>query len=267
MPTNILSDAGLIGYLPVALPREIKPGQIMIFSKGMLQPLSSDDTLKKLFEQGDEKFYPTMSKEKTLPQKIQGFKHLSTAFKAKVNLVEKFIPNGIGASAGISDSDYIVFEYNEPVMQEVKSIIDLSEYLNDSKVKNSDFAQKLYTDDIYVVTAVLKAKKLSYQIISENDLKAELNLPEIEDVVEGSFNFDRNRFREHKVSNNGDKPLTFALQAIKVRYDRSLLNRLLGEKGVFKVIYQEGLIVRGDDYDEKERIGIETLSNTSRFIL
>lgn len=157
----------------------------------------------------------------------------------------------IGVSLGFklkaSAGEEIVFLFESPLKDEIRSFIDLDEYLNDSSVIEGNFGNMLKSNDIFIITAVLKSSKFAFGIVDKSKLSSSLELPSIKDFVEGNFTLSKDGSTQRVYQYDGEKPLVFGVQAVQVQYDRTLGQLLFGRKGVFSMVNTKGVIVRDDE--------------------
>jgi hypothetical protein len=237
------------GFLPVALPADdYQVQQILIKDdKKVLKHLP--DKVFKLFKQGENASLP-MPKENITITGFSGTAATHAEAGISIGFLDKLVKK-IGVSLGFkletSADEEIVFLFESPLKDEISSFIDLDAYLNDSSVIEGTFGNMLKSDDIFIITAVLKSSKFAFGIVDKSKLSSSLDLPSIKDFVEGKFTLSKDGSTKRAYQYDGEKPLIFAVQAVQVQYDRSLGQWLFGRKGVFRTINTKGVIVRDDE--------------------
>lgn len=243
---DLLKDQG---FLPVAMPTDdFELLQILVDDGGeYLKHLP--DKLPALFLRGEEGALPVGKSSK-----VANFKGTAiTKFNTKLSI--KFLEDllkklgiELGFGLDISKEKELIFVFEAPQKETISSLINLNKYLNGSKVEEGPFGKMLKGGDIYVTTSLLKSSKFAVAIVKKSKLDANLDLPSIKDLVEAKLALDSDNQKQSCFEYDGDTPLTFAIQAIRIRYDRTLGQWLFGKKGVFSAIDSvQGRVVRDDE--------------------
>jgi hypothetical protein len=235
------------GYLTVALPlTDIEPKQILVKQDDGLRRMP--DKLNQLFKPGSSALPPT--RRNMLVPNLTGNLAVATDFKTNVNALEVFknwLNTSFGFNTNITSDDKIVFVFEDVLRDEITSFAELDAFLNESIVNNGTFGEALKKSDIYVITSVLKSTKFTIGVVDSGKINVGATLPTIQDIVSGDITYDRTSNNQRFTQYDARIPMIFAIQAVKVIYERSIIDSLFGKKGVFKIHAITGLIVRGDE--------------------
>ena len=238
-------------FCTVALPADdIRPFQILLQGEdGSLERQGVDDTVSVLFKPGEDAKPLTSGKDATVAD-MSGTVALTSELKASLGFMEKlkqFLGVSLDTSIDASSDDQIVFMFESPEKYALTSYQALSSYLNQATVEAGDFANKLEKNNVFIITEVLKSSNFAIGIVDNSHLNMALTLPSIKDFVEGKITYDRKNNVSRVIQYKGDKKLVFAVKAVQVFYDRSLWQKIIGEKGVFSTEKVKGIIVRDDE--------------------
>ena len=81
--------------------------------------------------------------------------------------------------------------------------------------------EKLLDDEVYVVTSVLKTKKIVVSAQGENGAAAKVDVPIIQQAVGGNLSVQTEGTQESRVAFEGTVPVAFAFQAVQLVFDDS----------------------------------------------
>jgi hypothetical protein len=243
------------GYSTVALPSDDLEAlqMLLIDSDGSLSRLGSADKIMRLFEP-DENATPLSVKKDVTVANITGSITLTSELKANIGLMESLAAKiGVEFGAGVerNSDDQLLFMFESPKKDAISSFFDLDDYLNSSKLIPNTYSDKLKDGELYIITAVLKSSKFAIGLVDKSNLGAALELPSIKDFVEGHITYGRGSSKQRVIQYEGDKSLVFGVQAAKVFYNRTMWQKIVGEKGVFRVVNTEGVLVKSADEDIK----------------
>jgi hypothetical protein len=245
------------GYLPVALPlSDIKPKQILVKDGGSLRRMP--DEISQLFKPGSSALPPTR-RNKTVPN-LTGNLAVTSEIKADASALEvlkNWLQSTFSFKTEITSDDKIVYAFENVLRDEVTSFVELNEYLNESTVSGGAFGDVLLSSDIYAITSVLKSTKFTLAIVDTGKFNLEVNLPTIQDIVSGNITVGRTSDKQRFIQYEGAEPMIFAVQAVRVIYDRSLMDKLFNRKGQFKINTVTGLIVRGEEDYKVETLAMD----------
>jgi hypothetical protein len=126
--------------------------------------------------------------------------------------------NKLKAKYGSSSS--LSFGY-AGVKEEKISPADLDLYLNNSDINpQSGYIDQLFErDEVYIVTAVLKSKKINVSTKDSKGADIKLELPEIQGVVGANIKVSRESELSSEISYEGEIPHVFGFQVIKLIYE------------------------------------------------
>lgn len=236
------------GYLTIALPADdIEAQQILVRdSNGGLKRMP--DKVHKLFK-SDETALPTTKKNANVAN-ITGSVITHSSVKVSLGFLEALVQKmgiDLGFKVDKSSEDQLVFMFESPKKDEISSFIDLDSFLNTAILNEGTYGDMLKKDDIYIITAVLKSSNFAIGLVDSDKLGAALTLPSIKDFVDGKITAAKGSDNKRVIAYKGDKELVFGIQAVQVLYERTGWEKFTGQKGRFKIINTEGVIVRDDE--------------------
>lgn len=237
------------GFLTVVLPAEDYEVQQILIKDDKKALKHLPDKIHKLFKQGDEAALPITKLNKVVIG-FSGTASIHKEAKVSIGFLDELVKK-IGVSLGFkleaSADEEIVFYFENPLKDEISSFVDLDAYLNDSTVIDGNFGKMIKSDEIFIITAVLKSSNFAFGIVDKSKLSTALELPSIKDFVDGKFSLSKDGSTNRVFQYDGDKSLVFGVQVVQVQYDRSLGQFLFARKGVFSIINVKGVIVRDDE--------------------
>lgn len=256
---ELSSFFGNENYCPITLPSvNISVLQLLLRSEdGILERLGEEDTLIKLLEQEPidhlRKLFETKSvgnlylknNLKPVPSlERSGIYQLTT--QAKGGLKLPFA--GDNAQFSATDNDKLVFAFESPTEETVRSVLDLDKFLNQVILsENSNYIEKLKKSELYIVTSVLKTKKLVMGLVDSSKWNAELKISSIQELISGHFTLGSDGNTQRFFKYEQTEPIIFAAKVAKIHYDRTLWQRLFREKGLFHILPQNEPVIRNKE--------------------
>jgi hypothetical protein len=126
----------------------------------------------------------------------------------------------LGLDAKFSKASTADFAFQGPLQDSV-SWVATDRYLHSVKPDTvpAEMNQHLNDDKLSVVTAILKSNKFAITTKDESGQSVELDVPEIKGVISGGVEVHAASDRASTVTFEGKTPLTFAYQALVMRYE------------------------------------------------
>lgn len=210
------------GYCVIRLPKaDLKPLQIMTKNGNDLDRLGE---LTTVLSAGSNIPLPPIN-ENIPAANISGQR--TGDFSAGIGL--SILGSIIGAMGGSNlgmDVKYrqaktIAFEFND-VLEDKVEVARLDQYLADADVNSFSrhVAKLLEADEVYVTTAAIKSKKFTVDAKTSAGASLQLNIPEIQGIVGGNVNVTVQAQAPSKVTYEGNIPLVFGFQAVRLFYDK-----------------------------------------------
>ena len=114
----------------------------------------------------------------------------------------------------------MAFEYAD-VLSDSIEIAALDQFLTDADVNplSQSVGQLLEADDIYVITSVIKSKKISVTAKRKDQSSVAVSVPAIKGIVGGNVNVSGNSDSTSEVTFEGEVPLVFGFQAVRLIYE------------------------------------------------
>jgi hypothetical protein len=129
----------------------------------------------------------------------------------------------VGLQAGFKNARTVTFAYTG-VMEDHVDVLALEKYVKAGLVSPhvpSGTLEKLLDDEIYVITSVLKTRKIVVDAQASGGQSVELDVPAIQQVVGASVKLDRQSDRSSRITFEGSVPIAFAFQAVQLVFDDS----------------------------------------------
>lgn len=126
----------------------------------------------------------------------------------------------LGLDAKYKHAKSLAFEFADVKADEVR-IAELDQFLSASDINPASkyVGSLLEADEIYVVTSIIKSTKFNVEAKNSNGTEVEVNIPEIKEVVGGNVKVSASAERASKVTYEGNVPLVFGFQAVKLFYE------------------------------------------------
>jgi hypothetical protein len=129
----------------------------------------------------------------------------------------------LGLEGAFNKARTVTFEY-AGVMEDAVDVLALEKYVKAGRVSPlipSGTLEKLLDDEVYVVTSVLKTKKIVVTAQGEAGATVTVDVPVIQQAVGGNLKVDAASTRESRVAFEGTVPVAFAFQAVQLVFDDS----------------------------------------------
>lgn len=129
----------------------------------------------------------------------------------------------LGLDVAFNKARTVTFQYTA-VMEDVVDVLAVEKFVKAGKISPhipSGTLEKLLDDEVYVVTSVLKTRKIVVSAQGENGAAVKVDVPIIQQAIGGSVNVDAAAGLESTVAFEGATPVAFAFQAVQLVFDDS----------------------------------------------
>lgn len=129
----------------------------------------------------------------------------------------------MGLDVAFSKARTVTFQYTA-VMEDVVDVLAVEKFVKAGRISPhipSGTLEKLLDDEVYVVTSVLKTKKIVVSAQGENGAGVKVDVPVIQQAIGGKVSVDTAAGIESKVGFEGTVPVAFAFQAVQLVFDDS----------------------------------------------
>ena len=124
----------------------------------------------------------------------------------------------IGLQAAFKDARTVTFTY-AGVMEDRIDVLALEKFVTAGTVSlhvPPGTLEKLLDDEVYVVTSVLKSRKIAVTAQGASGQSVQIDVPVIQQVVGGTVTLDRTGERHATIAFEGPVPVAFAFQAVQL---------------------------------------------------
>jgi len=129
----------------------------------------------------------------------------------------------LGLDVAFNSARTVTFQYTS-VMEDAVDVLSLEKFVKAGRISPHippGTLEKLLDDEVYVVTSVLKTKKIVVAAQGERGADVKVDVPIIKQAVGGNVNVDAASGMESKVAFEGAVPVAFAFQAVQLVFDDS----------------------------------------------
>jgi len=129
----------------------------------------------------------------------------------------------LGLDGAFAQARTVTFQYTA-VMEDAVDVLALEKFVKAGRISPhipSGTLEKLLDDEVYVVTSVLKTRKIVVSAQGENGAAVKVDVPIIQQAVGGNLSVDTAGARESRVAFEGAAPVAFAFQAVQLVFDDS----------------------------------------------
>lgn len=129
----------------------------------------------------------------------------------------------LGVDAAFSNAKTVTFQY-AGVMEDAVDVLSLEKFVKAGRISPhvpSGTLEKLLDDEVYVVTSVLKTKKILVSAQGESGSAVKVDVPVIQQAVGANLKVETARAQESRVAFEGAVPVAFAFQAVQLVFDDS----------------------------------------------
>jgi hypothetical protein len=129
----------------------------------------------------------------------------------------------LGIDAAFSRARTVTFEYAN-VMEDAVDVLALEKFVAAGRIGPhipSGTLEKLLDDELYVVTSVLKTKKVVVTAQGEGGSDVSVDVPVIQQAVGGNLKVNAASSTASRIACEGTVPVAFAFQAVQLVFDDS----------------------------------------------
>jgi hypothetical protein len=144
-----------------------------------------------------------------------------------VSILGSFIGALGGSKLGLDGAFHkartVTFQYTA-VMEDAVDVLALEKFVKAGRISAHippGTLEKLLDDEVYVVTAVLKTKKILVSAQGETGATVKVDVPIIRQAVGGNLSVETAGTQESRVAFEGPVPVAFAFQAVQLVFDDS----------------------------------------------
>jgi hypothetical protein len=145
----------------------------------------------------------------------------SLGVKVLDGLLSGFGVGGVGGKFSLSGSKGMRFHFEKPEVLGV-DVFSVGEYLSAGDLDASNRAVERYFDDdaadVFIVTEVLRTRKLTIEFNAENETKAGADVTALEGLLRPQLNVERDKTRSSAITVASKEPLSFGFKAQLVHY-------------------------------------------------
>ncbi len=209
------------GYNVVRLPRvDLVPTQLLAANGKSLQRLGA---MTSVFDASPQVALPTISPDQPGPN-ISGTKSSDIQLGVGLNILGGLISalggSTLGLSLGYSRARTIQFEYADTLANSVEpALIDQFVAASSINAFARASSELLAADQVYVVTATLKSRKINVTAKDANKKNVGIDLPVIQNAVGANLKVTASGSENSVVTYEAAVPLVFAFQAIRLVFD------------------------------------------------
>ena len=109
-------------------------------------------------------------------------------------------------------------------MEDTVNILMLEKFIKSGRVSTlipSGTLEKLLDDEVYVLTSVLKTKKIVVSAQAEGGTTVAVDVPVVQQAVGANVKVDAATSSDSRVTFEGQVPVAFAFQAVQLVFDES----------------------------------------------
>jgi hypothetical protein len=129
----------------------------------------------------------------------------------------------LGLEGGFKNARTVTFEYTG-VMEDAVDILTLEKFIKAGKVSPlipAGTLEKLLDDEVYVLTSVLKTRKIVVTAQGEGGSSVAVDVPVIRQAVGANLKVDTANTQESRIAFEGPVAVAFAFQAVQLVFDES----------------------------------------------
>jgi hypothetical protein len=129
----------------------------------------------------------------------------------------------LGLDVGFKNAWTVTFEYTG-VMEDAVDILTLEKFIKAGKISPlipAGTLEKLLDDEVYVLTSVLKTRKIVVTAQGEGGTDVAVDVPVVRQVVGANLKVEAAKTQDSRVAFEGPVPVAFAFQAVQLVFDDS----------------------------------------------
>ena len=129
----------------------------------------------------------------------------------------------LGLEQAFNNARTVTFHYTG-VMEDVVDVLAVEKFIKAGRISPhipSGTLEKLLDDEVYVITSVLKTKKILVSARGLSGATVKVDVPLIRQIVGGNLNVEGSGEKESRIAFEGPVPVAFAFQAVQLVFDDS----------------------------------------------
>lgn len=129
----------------------------------------------------------------------------------------------LGLDVAFKRARTVTFEYTG-VMEDVVDILAVEKFIKAGKVSSlipPGTLEKLLDDEVYILTSVLKTKKIVVTAQGEGGTAVAVDVPVVRQAVGANLKVDAGGTKDSRLAFEGPVPVAFAFQAVQLVFDES----------------------------------------------
>ena len=129
----------------------------------------------------------------------------------------------LGLDAGFNKARTITFQF-AGVMEDAVDVLALEKFVKAGRISPhipAGTLEKLLDDEVYVITSVLKTKKILVNAQGDHGANVKVDVPVVQQAVGGKLTVGNAGTQESRVAFEGPVPVAFAFQAVQLVFDDS----------------------------------------------
>lgn len=210
------------GFNVVQLPRpDLLPTQLLVAKSGRLRRLGE---LTSVFIQNENSApIPKIRPEQPGPN-ISGTRSQDVKIGIGIDILSGLISalggGTLGINAAYSKASSIQFTYGDTTRVDC-DFVDIDAYIASCDINPHSRAIRdmLDADDVYVVTSVIKSKKIDVKAKSKDGTEFKVDVPTIENTIGGNVALTTAGDSSSVISYEGSLSLSFGFQALRLKFD------------------------------------------------
>ena len=215
------------GYNVVRLPKtDVRPGQILTRNGKNLTRLGE---LSDVLSAGGQIPFPTLLTDRPVAQ-LSGKRSGELSFGVGLSLLGTIVGalggSKIGLDVKYEKAKTVTFEFLD-VFEDRLEIVALDKFLAGSDVNpaSSYVRDLLFSDEVYVTTAIVKSRKLTVEGKTSDQTSVDLSVPAIQELVGANVKVAGKGETASKITYEGSIPLSFGFQAVRLDYEEGRYRR------------------------------------------
>jgi len=124
----------------------------------------------------------------------------------------------LGLDAAFNKVRTVTFQYTA-VMEDAVDVLALEKFIKSGRVSPhipAGTLDKLLDDEVYVVTSVLKTRKIVIAAQGEGGASVKMDVPVLQEAVGGNVSVGQTGTSESRIAFEGTVPVAFAFQAVQL---------------------------------------------------
>jgi len=206
-----------IEFLPILLPREgVRPLGLLLKDGKRFEYLGNlEDVTQSTFP------LPPVSPDLVTANTISGKKSstvkLSIGLSLLGNIIKAFTGQTLDVSLGYKNAKTVTYEFKDVTVDTI-DILKLDQYLTEGDFNDAGAGIEMLflNNQIGVVTSTLRAKTFVIAAQGQNGLDVKVDLPLIQNVLDGKVEVAIANESDSKIAYSGTKAISFGIRAVQL---------------------------------------------------